>query len=78
MIRRALMGFLPAALVLAPWAVMSLLGARQTVPVITGMLPTGMGPEAFLIGFAYVAAQLVALLLGPPLLFTGAVGLLRR
>jgi len=64
---RRVLAFLPFAVAVVPWAVLRLLGARDAVTVVTGMLPAGMGPEAFVIGFAYVFAHLVALVCGPPL-----------
>lgn len=71
MILRSLFGLLPGLLLLTPWAVLTLLGAREDVLVITGMLPPDRPVEALLFGAAYVVAWLVAWVFAPPVLFTG-------
>lgn len=68
----------PGLLAIAPKGVLDLLGARADVATLTGTLPPDRAVEALALGLAYVAAHLLAWSLGPPLIATGLVLVLRR
>lgn len=67
------LAFIPGLTALLPWLLLRGVGAQESVVVITGMLPPGAGPEAFLLGPAYVLAYLLAVVVAPPLLITPMV-----
>ncbi|MCB9677219.1 MAG: hypothetical protein H6737_19025 [Alphaproteobacteria bacterium] len=72
MIRRIL-AFVPLAAVVFPWLVLRLLGGREAVVILTGMIPAGMGVEAIPLGLGFVFAHLALVVCGPPLAVFGLV-----